>query len=164
VKTLKGSVRVWLTFLLISSGFVCAIWADSRDPWGRKPGEGASGCESWFQGCVAGCIAMYGTGGSKGGDACGTACNNGLNKCLKTPNPATAGVGVNPTQSQPPNKQGPNPTATPRRLPIKGPPHRLGPSPNPSATAKPILLAKPASPTPSPKPTPRKGEHGHGHH
>ena len=60
----------------------------------------------------------------------------------------------------PSNAVGPNPTATPRQLPIEGPPRRLGLSPTPSATAKPILLDKP-KPTPSPKPTPKKDSHGH---
>jgi hypothetical protein len=68
--------------------------------------------------------------------------------------------------SDAPNAVGPNPTPspTPRKYPIKGPPHKLGPnsSPTPSATAKPILLDRSASPTPGPKPTPKKS--GHGHH
>jgi hypothetical protein len=164
VKTLKIRIRLWFAVLLFSAGFVCAIWAETRDPWGRTPGQGAGECYKWFDGCMDQCKIMYGTTASKGGDACSDGCTRGFLKCYDTPNPSTVPVGT-VGQTPPPNAVGPNSTPTPAptpRRPIKGPPRKLGPGPTPSATAKPILLDRSASPTPGPKPTPKKS--GHGHH
>jgi hypothetical protein len=84
-----------------------------------------------------------------------------------TPTPGKHPIGSPIIQSSPPNELGFNPTSspTPRRHPTR-PPKRLGASPTPSATAHPILLAKPAKPTPTPKPTPKQNDqhHNHSHH
>jgi hypothetical protein len=157
-----SSVRLWLTVVLISAGFVCAIWAETRDPWGRTPGQGAGECYKWFDGCMDQCKIMYGTTASKGGDACSDGCTRGFLKCYDTPNPSTVPVGT-VGQTPPPNAVGPNSTPTPAptpRRPIKGPPHKLGPNPTPSPTPW-TGFPKPTpppigSPTPTPSATPRK--------
>lgn len=85
------------------------------------------------------------------------------NACIKNCNTYWLKYGSDAPAS---NAVGPNSTPTPtppRKYPIKGPPHKLGPSPSPSATANPILLAKP-KPTPTPKPTAKKSSHSNSHH
>ena len=156
MKTLPRSIRVWFTVLLFSAATVCAIWATTYDPWGRKPGEGAGGCLKWLGGCNAGCVSQYGDNYSARAQACFSSCGRGYDNCIRTPNVVRGGAGTL-GQSQPPNQVGPNSSPTPRRYPIKGPPHRLGPSPTPSA----ILLDKSAKPTPTPKSTPKKNSHSH---
>jgi hypothetical protein len=102
--------------------------------------------------CVAWCKAHRKT--DKGIIACNDACWTYWSK--------------NGSDAPTSNKAGANPTPTPtppRKYPVKGPPRKLGPtsSPTPSATAKPILLAKPKT-TPTPKPTPKKSSHTNSHH
>jgi hypothetical protein len=153
LKTTKRNVRVWFAVLLVSISIaaLCAVWAvPPGGPAGSQtPGEV---CLQRYFGCTSECKRELDGGWStqKEYTACFNSCVNSYNACSKKGSPATSGAVAAPGQSQPPTKQGPNPTATPRKLPIKGPPHRLGPSPSPSATAEPILLAKPAKPTPTP--------------
>ena len=160
MKTLPRSIRVWFAVLLFSAATVCAIWAAAIDPWGRKPGDGAEGCFKWLGGCNAGCVSQYGNNYSASAQTCFTGCGNGYDKCIRTPNVSRVGAAGTIGQTPPPNKAGPNSSPTPRRYPIKGPPHRLGPSPTPSA----ILLDKSAKSTPTPKPTPKQSDHDHSHH
>jgi hypothetical protein len=164
VGSLKSSVRLWFAVLLISAGFVCAVWAVAPGGSGGTGIKTYDDCWNSLGSCNNKCTRMFRYPGSNGlaRQECYGNCEDAYSACMQKAGPATAGAGTT-GQSQPPNKQGPNstptPAPTPRRYPIKGPPHKLGPSPTPSP--KPILLAKPKS-TPTPKPTPKKS--GHGHH
>jgi|SRR5664279_4028260 len=164
-QTLPRSIRVWFAVLLFSAATVCAIWAAAIDPWGRKPGEGASACLSWYSGCLDECLREYGDkpSASKGGSACITGCNNGYTKCQATPNISGPGTGV-PGNSPPPTKTGPNSTPTPSSTPRRHPHPIRSPRPTPSATAAPVLRIKSAKSTPTPKPTPKNNDDSHSHH
>jgi hypothetical protein len=160
VKTLKTSVRLWFAVLLISAGFVCAVWAVA--PGGGPVGPQrptARDCEVAQSLCAARCKNKYGNLWDWA-TPCYRQCGADYADCISAIKRANVGAGAT-GQTPPPNATGPNPTPapTPRRHPIKGPPHKLGPSPTPSPN--PILLAKPAKPTPSPKPTPKKSSHSH---
>jgi hypothetical protein len=176
VRTLQSSIRLWFAVLLISAGFVCAIWADSKD---QSESDRIDACFKRLGDCNNQCTGLPGLGL----DDCYVKCQDAYHLCVgfdpntvgaskpgQTQPPNATGPNSTPTPTPsrkypikgPPHKLGPNPTPTPaptpRRHPIKGPPHKLGPSPSP--TAKPILLAKP-KPTPSPKPTPKKSSRSH---
>jgi hypothetical protein len=160
MKTIKRNTRIWFAVLLISAAALCATWAVPPGGPGGNPSQDL--CWEKFSGCTAECKREWEGGWvtEKEFAADVRGCFDRFLACERK-KPAIGGAGTAPGQSQPPNKQGPTPTTTPRKLPIKGPPRRLGPSPSPSATAKPILLDKPARPTPSPKPTPKKDSYGH---
>jgi hypothetical protein len=169
MKIIRRSFRVWFGVLLISAGVLCleAIWA--QQPVGPNGKKTAQDCYNDLGGCNRRCTTKFRHGYDYyARQDCYDNCDSKYDTCMASTNPAVAG-GSTPGQTPPPNQTGPNssptpapsPSATPRRHPIKGPPHRLGPSPSP--TAKPILLDKPTSPTPSPKSTPKKSS-SHGHH
>ena len=153
VKTLKSGVRVWFAVLLFSAAAVCAICAKTKVTAAQE--HKYQICQTLFGVCQNNCTESGDTTGP-----CYEGCINTYYACMKQANKASIGED-GPGQSPPPNKAGPNPTPTPRRLSIKGPPHQLGTSPTPSATAHPILLAKPATPTPTPKST---SNNHHSHH
>jgi hypothetical protein len=163
VKTLQSSIRLWLTVVLISAGFMSAIWAVAPGGGGSSGVTTFDDCWAEFWACNRACTTKFrGARGYYARQTCYGNCDDRYYRCMKGAVPSKVGGGAT-GQTQPPNKTGPNstptPAPTPRRLPTR-PPKRLGPSPTPSATAKPILLAKP-KPTPSPKPTPKKSTHGH---
>ena len=156
MKTIKRSFRVWFAAVLfISAGALCSIWA-----LGILPPIPAQDCLDNYKACINHCATDLGPGENT--YDCNSACGAGLGICLGKINSPGVGAGA-PGQNLPPNAVNPisSPSPTPRRNPIKGPPHRLGPSPSP--TSNPILLAKPTSPTPSPSSGPKKHGSSHGH-
>jgi hypothetical protein len=183
MKTIKSSFRLWVTVLLIFAGALCleAIWAETIDNGGHPgPHQQFDNCWADMGDCNDGCTK------NGGADTCYGQCQDDFNACTSKIN-WNRTIGSNPGHTPPPNavnpisspsptlgkhpigpprKLGPNltPSPTPRKHPIK-PPRKLGPSPSP--TAKPILLAKPTSPTPSPSHSPKKTSNNnstHGHH
>ena len=158
-----SSVRLWLAVVLISAGFVCALWAAAP---GGGPVVGpkrptARDCEVAQSLCAARCKNKYGNLQDWLGP-CLYQCGAQYADCTLAIQRASVGAGA-VGQTEPPNKTGPNSTPTPtppRKYPIKGPPHKLGPNPTPSPTPW-TGFPKPTpppigSPTPTPSATPRR--------
>ena len=162
-----GSVRLWLVVLLISAGFVCAIWATAPGGGGPVYGPGrptARDCEKAKDACANTCKNKYGNIQDWVGP-CYYQCGVAYANCIIVARNVSVGAGGAIGQTQPPNATGPNSTPTPaptpsRKYPIKGPPHKFGPNPTPTPT--PLTgFPKPTpppigSPTPTPSATPRR--------
>jgi hypothetical protein len=158
-----SSVRLWLTVVLISAAFVCALWATAPGGGGPVYGPGRPterDCQKASDACSHACINKYGNLQDWVGP-CLYQCGVAYADCIIVVHQASVGAGGAIGPIQPPNATGPNSTPTPpRKYPIKGPPHKFGPNPTPSPTPW-TGFPKPTpppigSPTPTPSATPRR--------